>query len=92
MTDDLTVTRGIASQLNLMIDSMIDPESGLIDNADSAFDDQVESVEFSIDRVTQVFESKREQLIRDFQALETSISEIQNISSFLTSQLGAISR
>jgi len=91
VTDSMTVTRGIASQLNLKIDQLLDADQGIMENANSSFDQQLESIDFSIDRTQSIFEARRDQLVSDFQALETSISQIQNISLFLNSQLSTSS-
>lgn len=90
ITSDLTITRGIGSQLNQTIESLLDTESGRIKSSDDAFSQQVESVDRSIDRLVSLFESKKEQLIQEFLALESNVSQLRNTSSFLASQLGGV--
>ena len=84
---NLTVTRGFASQLDSLIEDLLDDENGRIKVSDDAFSDQIESIDGSIERLNALFELKQQQLISEFVAIETTISDLRNTSAFLSSQL-----
>ena len=88
---ELTVTRGFASQIFEQIESLTDTDSGRIAAADEAFQDQIESIDVSIDRLNAIFEERRQKLVADFVAVETQLSSLQNTSSALIGQLSNVS-
>ena len=84
---DLTVTRGFASQLDQIIADFLDPVTGRIKNANDAFDDQIESIDQSIENTEELIQLKTEQIIREFTAMEQILSNLQTQSNFLAAQL-----
>ena len=84
---ELTVTRGFAAQLDSIIEGLTDEDSGRFKISNDSFEEQIESIELSVDRMNTLFESKKEQLIREFAAIETTINSLQTTQSFLASQL-----
>jgi len=89
-TSDLTVTRGLASQLDSLISKLRDPINGRFTTENEQYNTQIESIEDSIARANELFESQKESLVRQFAALETSLSELQSASSFLAGQLAGV--
>lgn len=85
----LTVARGFASQLDQTISAMLDPVTGRIKNTNDSFDDQIESIDLSIQNTEELIQIKSEQLIAEFIAMEQALNNIQNQNSFLISQLPA---
>ncbi|MCP4461983.1 MAG: flagellar filament capping protein FliD, partial [Planctomycetaceae bacterium] len=85
---DLTVSRGFAAELSGFISELLDEENGRFANSIQSYEDQLEGIEASEERLNSVFESKQQQLISQFVGIESSISNLQNTSAFLTSQLG----
>ena len=85
---DLTVSRGFAAELSGFIGELLDEENGRFANSIQSYEDQLEGIEASEERLNSVFESKQQQLISQFVGIESSISNLQNTSAFLTSQLG----
>ncbi len=83
---DVTVTQGFASKLNNLIEDMQDEENGRFKVANQAFDDRVASIESSINRLNDLFEAKQQQLINEFVGIEATLSQLQTISSFLSTQ------
>lgn len=88
---DLTVTRGFGIQMETLIDNLLNSETGRFKNANDAYDDQLESIDVSVDRLNSIFEAKQQQLISEFVAIESTINSLQTTSAFLASQLGSVS-
>lgn len=88
---ELTVTRGVAATLDKAIGDLISADTGLLSTLDAGFDQELESLRTSFDRQQNLFNLQQEQLIAEFVALESAMSQLQSTSSFLASQLGGIS-
>jgi flagellar hook-associated protein 2 len=87
----LTVTRGIAARMEGVLDTILDPVTGRIKTLNDGFDDTVDSIQEAIDRINDQFEAQRDRLVREFAALESTVNQLQTTSSFLTTQLLALS-
>ncbi|MCA9108399.1 MAG: flagellar filament capping protein FliD [Planctomycetaceae bacterium] len=87
---DITVTRGVAARLDQVLNDFLDPVTGRLKTINDGFDETINSIQFSIDRQTAVFELQRESIVQQFVALESAISELNTTSSFLTSQLAGL--
>lgn len=88
---ELTLTRGIASQLDKTIGEIVSSDSGLFSILETGFDSELESLRTAFDRQQSLFDAQREDLIAQFVALESAVSQLQSTGSFLTAQLGSIS-
>lgn len=87
---ELTVSRGYAARLEGIIDNLLDPDNGRFHTGTDAYQQQIDSIDQSVDRMNSLFETKQQQLISQFVAIESSISSLQNTSAFLASQLGGL--
>lgn len=87
---EVTLTRGITSQLDLLLDSFLEPETGTLATINEEFDANIAAIDESIARVNEVVELQRERLVREFAALETVLAELQNTGNVLASQLTSI--
>ena len=87
---EITVTRGITSQLDLLLDTFLEPETGTLATINEEFDANIAAIDESIARVNEVVESQRERLVREFAALESVLAELQNTGNVLASQLTSI--
>ncbi|MCP4859563.1 MAG: flagellar filament capping protein FliD [Fuerstiella sp.] len=87
---DVTVTQGLAATLNSILDDMLDPINGGLKTIDERFDTEAQSLQDSLDRQQSLFDLQRESLIREFVALETSLSELKSTGDFLTTQLASL--
>ena len=87
----LSVSRGFASELDRIIGDLVDPVTGQVSLANSSFNDQIDSIEQSIEQTQLLIESKTESLLAEFAALESTLSSLQNTNSFLVNQLGVAS-
>lgn len=88
---ELTVTRGVTSRLDKLLNSILDPVTGRVQVVNDGFDEQIENIQDTIDRNNRIFDERREKLVAQFVALETAIAELQSRGNFLASQLGSIS-
>lgn len=83
----LTVSRGLASSLDQVLGKLLDNEDGLLTSVDDGFDGQLKSLQTSIDRQTKLFDLQQQSIRKQFQALETAISQLNATSSYLGGQL-----
>lgn len=88
---ELTLTRGIASQLDGVIEKMIAPNTGDLGIVDDRFDAELESMQVAFDRQKALFEQQRASIVAQFVSVERALSELETTSSFLASQLSALS-
>jgi flagellar capping protein FliD len=84
---ELTVVRGIASKLDVVLTQLLDPVSGRLDSIDDSFQEQVDDLDEAIDHQTELLEARRQALLRQFVALETTVGQLRSLSEFLTNQL-----
>ncbi|MEO1530284.1 MAG: flagellar filament capping protein FliD [Planctomycetota bacterium] len=88
---EVLVTRGVTGNLETYLGDLFDAESGLLKTVNDDFTARVDSIDESIARVEALTESRREFLIREFTALESILSELQNTGNIISSQLSTIS-
>ena len=84
---EVTVTKGLAATLDDLLNDLLDPVNGGLKTIDERFDSEAQSLQDSLDRQQSLFDLQREALIREFVALETSLSELKSTGDFLTTQL-----
>jgi len=87
---NLTITRGIASSLDRIMGDMLDPVTGQLKTISDGFNDRIESIDSSIERVNELIDARRDALIEEFAGLEVTISQLQTTSSFLAAQLTSL--
>jgi flagellar hook-associated protein 2 len=87
---NMDIARGITSSLDKYFGELLDASAGTIKTAEDNFTLRIESLDASIARVNAISESKTEDLIAQFTALERVLSDLQGTSSFLTSQLASL--
>ena len=88
---EITITRGITSQLDLFLDEVLDAENGTLNTINEEFDAQIESIDESIERIISITDARREALIAEFSALESILANLQNTGNLLASQLSTLS-
>ncbi|MEX2288669.1 MAG: flagellar filament capping protein FliD [Planctomycetaceae bacterium] len=88
---NVTVTRGIASRLDQVLTSLLDPVTGRAKAVNDGFDETAQAVQAAIDRQNQIFQIRQEALLKQFAALESSVGELQSVGNLLATQLSAIS-
>ncbi len=85
----VTITQGVGERLRRTLESVTDPFSGLIANRRQAVEDTIEANNEQIEAMEERLELKRETLLRQFTAMETSLSELNSMGAFLSSQLAS---
>ena len=86
----VTVSRGLASSLDQALGQLLNSETGILTAADDGYDKQVESVQKSIDRQKTLFDLQEASIRKQFQALESAISQMNATSSYLGGQLSSL--
>lgn len=88
---EITVTRGFGSRLDQVVGDMIDSETGVFKSINDKYTTESDNIQASIDRQTSLFEQQEQDLVSQFIALETALSELESTSSFLTQQFASLS-
>ena len=87
---NVTVTRGLAANVDNILDDLLDPVNGGLQTIEQRFDEELESLQETLDRQQSLFDLQQEALIREFVALESALSELESTSEFVGSQLAAL--
>ena len=82
-----TVTRGVAARLEQVLADAVDPEGGSLQSADDSFTAELARIQSQLDRQNAIVETQRTRLLRQFQAMETALGQLQSVSSLLGQQL-----
>jgi flagellar hook-associated protein 2 len=89
---NLTVTRGIASSLNLALQKDLDPITGRLKTITENLDAQVKDIQSQIDQENTYISDKRDQLVSKFASMESTISQLQTAGSFLAQQAASVNQ
>ena len=82
-----TVTRGVAASLEKVLADAVAPEGGALQSADDSLTAELTRIKNQLDRQNTLVESQRTRLLRQFQAMETALGQLQSVSSLLGQQL-----
>jgi flagellar hook-associated protein 2 len=85
----LTVTRGIASSLNSMLDAMLDPVNGQIALITKQFTDQIQADQADVAKQTAAMNAQQADLMRQFAQMESAMANLQSQTNMLTSAFGS---
>ncbi len=88
---EVTVTRGVTSELEQYLARVLDPTKGQVKNGNEAFQSQIDAFDASIKRVNEVAEARRASLVAQFANLERLLSDLQQTSNFVSGQLASLS-
>ncbi len=88
---EVTVTRGVTSELEQYLARVLDPTKGQVKNGNDSFQSQIDAFDASIKRVNEVAEARRASLVAQFANLERLLSDLQQTSSFVSGQLASLS-
>jgi flagellar hook-associated protein 2 len=88
---ELILSRGVASTVEVALGRMLDPVSGRMKTISESFQTRIDGMTASIARQKASAAARRDRLLAQFIALERTVSQLQNTSSFLAAQLGQIS-
>ncbi|MCA8996274.1 MAG: flagellar filament capping protein FliD [Planctomycetaceae bacterium] len=84
---EVTVTTGLATQWGQLTRSITNIESGDIAAVQEGYEIRLRTLDETITRQEELFARQRDDLVAQFVALESAISELQTTSSFLAAQL-----
>jgi flagellar hook-associated protein 2 len=85
---DLTVTQGLASRLNQVLNRYLDPINGRLKTVNDQFQNQSDDIDKTITHQNDLLDAKKNQLIAQFTAMETTISQLQTLGNQLSAQFG----
>ena len=88
----LTVTRGIASQLDNVLNSIFDPVNGRLKTIDDGFQESIELLEEQKIKQNEIMESRRVSLQKQFAAMERVLSQLQSASNFVSMQAASMNK
>ena len=87
---ELTVSRGVASKIQLQLTSLLDPVSGRFDSITDSLQDQIDSLQEDVSDELEALDDRTSSLLRQFAALEQSLGTFQSTSNLLSSRLGTL--
>jgi flagellar hook-associated protein 2 len=90
LSANLTVTRGVASQLGVALDSLLDPVTGRLKTIDDSFQQSINDIQKEIDREKAFMAQRQQDLLEQFTAMETAISQLQSVSGSVSSLLSSL--
>jgi flagellar hook-associated protein 2 len=82
----LTVSRGVASQLDALLSSLLDPTNGQLKSIDDGLNQQITDVQKVVDQQNASIQAKQQALVNQFVTLETTVSSLQSVGNFLGAQ------
>ncbi len=86
----ITISKGLAAQLNDMVDSFTKTGEGLFDSRIKGYQRQIDMLQERIDDQEELLEMRRESLLKKFYEMESALGELNAQSQFLTSQLAGL--
>ncbi len=90
ITANVTVSRGVASRLDSVLASMFDPVHGRMKTLNDGFDESLQELDRQKAVVDEAMETRRQSLLRQFAAMERTLSQLRSASNFLTAQAGSL--
>lgn len=87
----LTITRGLATELDNTITRFVDGATGRFLTADKGYQRAIDDIKEAITRQNEFIEARRESLVRRFAAMEATIGKLQALGTSLTGQLASLS-
>lgn len=90
VTSTVTVTQGVAYQLDNLITNLTDPNTGQLNTVNQDLQNQVTALNQQIARENQYMQNQSNAMLQQFAAMETTLSELKNASSYISSQTSAI--
>jgi flagellar hook-associated protein 2 len=83
-------SRGIASQLSLLLDGLMGTEHGSVRSVLDGLDERVASLGDHVDEMDARLARRQEDLVRRFTAMEQAMAVAQNQSAWIASQIGSL--
>ncbi len=90
-TSNLTVSSGIAAQLNNVLNTLLDPVSGQLVTINNGYQTSLTNIQSSITEQNAYIAQKKQSLMTEFDNMEKAVSQLQAISGLLTEQANSTS-
>lgn len=87
---NVTVSRGVASQLNSLLTSIFDPAHGRLKTLDDSYQQALEDLDKQKARQTDLMNARQQALLAQFNAMEQTLSKLQSAGSLLNSQASSL--
>lgn len=84
---NLTITRGIGANLDAAIEGILNLSSGQLASVQDRFTAQLDDIDRNIDLAEERIETRRNSLLAEFAALESTLGELQSAGDSITSSL-----
>ncbi len=82
----LSVTRGVASKVDALLSNLLDSASGRLKTINDSFKRNIDDVQKAIDKQDAIIKARQQALLRQFVALESTVSNLQSAGNFLGAQ------
>ena len=89
LPDMVTMAKGIASKLNVLLTSLTAPEEGLLDSRINSYEKQIENLADRIADFDERLTLKRERLMLQFQQMETVLGQLGAQGDAIVAQAAA---
>ncbi|MBX9678250.1 MAG: flagellar filament capping protein FliD [Gemmataceae bacterium] len=82
----VTPTRGFASRLDQVLTTLFDSVDGRLKTIEDGFDASIAQLDAQKAKQTQIMQTRRDALLRQFRAMETTLAKLQGATGFLNQQ------
>ncbi|MBX9582085.1 MAG: flagellar filament capping protein FliD [Gemmataceae bacterium] len=82
---DLTVTQGLAGRLNRVLGQYLDPVAGRFKGINETYQKSIQDFDASITKQNDLMEAKKEELTRQFAAMESAVNNLKGLQTQLAS-------
>lgn len=89
---DLSVSRGLASQLGVALDNVLAPNTGTLATINNGYQTQETNINQQISSMEANLQSQQQALASQFAAMEQAIAQLQSIGTFLQEQFDPTSQ
>jgi len=88
---EVTVARGLAASLDATINKFVNPANGRFKSSNDTYQRKIDDLKATMDRQNALIEARREALLKQFAAMEATVSQLQSLSASLTGQAASLS-
>ena len=90
-SSSISTSTGLATQLNTVLTSLLDPVSGLLTTVDAGYTQETTNLQQDITQQTTIMNDKQQSLETQFAALEATVSQLKTIGQYLSTQFSSTS-
>jgi flagellar hook-associated protein 2 len=89
---DLTVSRGIASRLDTVLNKLFDPVNGRLKSIDDDFNTSIQDLNDQKAKQNELIQTRQASLEEQFTAMEQTLATLQSTSNFLALQTASLTQ